>query len=576
MINLHNIILKERGGSSTIVFAMILLTLVGSYEIYSRGTKITSSQLAARTMKELSLGEVFANKIINRVINIVKDGANAECINGTDIDINPESKKFYLPHRYDSIMMVFYGEEPADPADYNSYTDDLDRLYEQDATNIWFAQGVADPSHKKTRECLVYDHELKGVKNFYIKIVSIYEERTIKRVEIQVAGHTQTNHGGSGIELSFNTHHTVNIFPVSLKELGFVFNHPGKHTSQLIEIIGNGNLKFDTPVYVNTVNTVNTNKRLKLEKIIKSESPNDWQHTKLKFLRNFFIKHDAFDISNAKSLGKVRNTFVKGISTKALNSYTIDFEEYLPTNDDSFGDLLYEPVNDDPDHVYETAPLDLVNPDSSIESGINHGTSERRIINMANAPHKALDSRQDIEYNVQLPSHSCLKRSTYPLVISTNNTVTITFPSNITDDRAYFCGLIMANELIIKGGAQKKTLVMYGAFVVNTKLKIEVQDSTVEFKNINNTNVSGVIQTYLSFIPSNPYAWYFFRDFNKSFLFDDNNVKINDKKTIFFNLVYNSRRWVHNDPNSATMLFRPEPPDSVHDYSQKETMFMIK
>ena len=527
---------QDNHGHVVLVLSLVMLASVGSYSMYNRGVKESGAQIVSRSLQQISIGDVFAQKVLNRVINILKDTPDGTCYNGESVPSQLKSfsidamqgfGKMESDHKTDKyrLVMTFDADSSSDgdPPDPGGVTD-----VKLGHINIIFK------NDKDLAECLASEEERLDIDNFYVKItpLHIYKKSRMKQVHVEVGGKVKMEQGDRHKSTGFAKNYVLNLQLIKLKDLGFVFNNPNE--TPLIEIDSEGEVEVDfkTPVFLYTKD----NHITKLSHVISSSGDDGkaWVNPNVVFSRNFYTNAETFDTSESKSVGNVMASFTKGIQVKTFKSiidkFPDAFEAYLPpASEGKFSNLVYAKVPDAVgDELSKGPPLDKSDPGNLGECS----TSKADYIREKLGGTDALDfsENQDItvkcEGGQEICSSSCFRE--FPLVVATEKEVTIDFSEIDSDHQskdAVFCGLIMADKINVIGlDDEKFNYTMFGTFITKN----------IFIKGKDNTNV--IFQNMVS-IPANLSNLDFVGRINSN---SNSNDKINYYKYYF-------ERYMHED-----------------------------
>lgn len=616
-----------QSGQSTIIMALIMFAAIGSYQMYNRGIGTTTEMMAARTVKELSSGQVFSHKIINRVINIMRHAPNAKCYNGSTDALSTEGSSLLDPLQKDGYVYVFHG------AHENSKPDVLEGyLAVESGLDSDFVIETSRPSdgnpNKVLRDCLVAETDLAGIQHFFIRIMKVFENASLKRYEIEVGGKAFTQEsGGRSQRTSFSKDHVLNLYPASFRELGVVLKpdslgSDGDSPGGLITVANDVQVEFDTPVILHAPDGTTPS----LTHIAKSTAGDDapWINDKIIFMRKFYVDSKKFDVSAAKTIGSLSVTFNQGITVKQFASVKSPqdsndkkpLKQFMPSEVPGFQNtLIYHsviaPGDGDIEPYYPYRPLSTSSTDNKLFCNNSHshedsieylttgsrgggssdddsddasdsdGGSDGAIIVMSNK----IDTRESITIDVQKHSHTCLLRKLDPLVLVTDNKVTINFPKvSDADDLSdtHFCGLVEADEIIINAGDSPDDIThnIFGSLIAK-KITIEGKGNVV-IRHINNNSNFQENSTFIDHLGSNAYAWFFIRDFNSLALSDNADNDVENNK-LYLDKIYSSKGKCFNDPNDQSRsYYHPGFPSVTTAYdksnrkNREKSMFIVR
>lgn len=523
----------HEGGHALLVFVIILLTSIGSYSFYNKGTKKADIQVVARSLQQISAGDVFAHKIIGRVMAALKDAPHSACYDGTELskilkgyaegalrdftpilDPNLASTLLGKSISEDShqILLIFSDDHKLDgSADQDDALDALKALLEDteyfrrtddDILNIKLTEGmntVEYLNNEKTENCLSSIRDRKHIISYYIRItpISVKPEAYSKRILLEVGGVARMPHGASQVT-SFKKSLTFDMSYSSLENMGFVFNNAQQRSASLITLSAGTELEFKTPVFLHDA----AGNISSLGRIMSKSSNAGWDGSNLLFQKKFYTNRTSLDISEAESLGAFVASFTQGIALKTF--YELPFEDYLPP---TFA-LKYEK---DPWQGNDHPPLP-----TSGEEIFENCQSDNRV----DEAQEVIDTGSSFVITVNNFS-SCERE--YPFVISTSGDVTIDFNSTLDsgEDEVFFCGIIQANNLTIKAPGADIAHVVFGTFVVGSLTIDGADDARVIFQNVKDPFIHSHTNTFIS----NLYNNHFYRLFSYEFHGDTINNK---------------------------------------------------
>lgn len=555
---------QGNNGHVVLALSLVMLASVGSYSMYNRGVRESGAQIVSRSLQQISIGDVFAQKVLNRVINILKDTPDGTCYNGDDVPSKLKSYSIEAMQGFGKIdriaedheekyRLVMMFDEDQNDSDADSSSEESTSEESTTGNNAQDLEGVIDvklghvniifKNDQDLAECLASDEERRDVDNFYVKInpLHVHEISWMKQVHVEVGGEVKMEQGDRHKSTGFAKSYVLNLQLITLKDLGFVFNNPTN--TPLIEIESEGvvELDFKTPVFL--YQGKDNNQIQKLSHVI-SSSGNDgkaWVSPNVVFSRNFYTNAETFDTSEAKSVGNVMVSFTQGIQVKTFKSilgeYPGAFEAYLPpASEAKFSNLVYEKVPHP--NEKDCQPLDKSDPDNIAECKCKEDEKDQANCpekNQANYP-DALDFSKNQDIKVKHASatgagftSSCHR--TYPLVVATTKEVTIDFSEIDSDhpsEEAVFCGLIMADKINVIGlDDEDFDYTMLGTFITKN-ISIKGKDKTnIIFQNMSSLPARFSDLDFLENLDeeNNPYSWYFEREMHDDILTGDDGFK---------------------------------------------------
>ena len=515
----------HEGGHALLVFVIILLTSIGSYSFYNKGTKKADIQVVARSLQQISAGDVFAHKIIGRMMAALKDAPHSACYDGTELskvlegyatgalrDFTPvldpnlaNALGKSMSEDSHQIFLIFADDHKVDgSADKNNGLDLLKSLFEGNEENIRYVdlpnlndltlnEGMNTAEYlndEKTENCLSSTRDRRHIISYYIRVtpISVKPEAYSKRILLEVGGVARMPHGASQVT-SFKKAITFDMSYSSLENVGFVFNNAQQSSAPLITLSTGTELEFKTPVFLHDA----AGNISSLGKIMSKSQGAGWDGSNLLFQKKLYTNRTSLDISEAESLGAFVASFTQGIALKTF--YDLPFADYLPP---TFALKYQKDLKQGDEHpplptngqIFENCQSDT--PVDEAPEVINTGSS----------------------FVITVDDFSSCERE-YPFVISTSGSVTIDFnaATNASEDEVFFCGIIQANNLTIKAPGADIAHVVFGTFVVSHLTIDGADDARVIFQNVKDPFINSHTNTFIS----NLYNNHFYRLFSYEF-----------------------------------------------------------
>ena len=294
----------KESGMAVITMSMIVAAMVGSYHFYNKGVRQTSSEIYGRAGANFTIGDVFARNVINRVVNIMKDGLDAECYDGgrsTLSEVNEFTHKFLEKRKIKKLIEA------------------TDKDAVETDTNL---------------RCLASSEDLKNIQKFSLTLEAQVHDHCFNVIKIKAKGKTKLPFD-DGIETSFEEFVDVTVSFFRGKDLGLVFEGFTK-SEPAIKLKGKkSSITFETPVFIVTdddgplhmdafiagFSDSRANKNITFEKgvatnashIVYSDDP-DWNYGRLQgiFPHGISIKHGIEKDQVMESFRNINPTDSKG------------------------------------------------------------------------------------------------------------------------------------------------------------------------------------------------------------------------------------------------------------------------